>query len=141
MTHALTLRAVPVLGADTRDWLARIKQTYGPSGTSETEDDLFRLVRGAPLVVVDDLGAERDTEWGRDRLLTLIESRYDAMRPILVSTNCDLDELADRVGARITSRLIEMCRIQALVASDFRHTRHPGTWNPSGPEVARDDEA
>lgn len=123
VTHALTAQMVPVLGSDTQHWLARIQETFDQSGA--TEADLLRLVRGAPLVVFDDLGAERDTEWSRDRLLALIEIRYDVMRPVLVSTNYDLDALRKRLGPRITSRLIEMCRMQKIAASDFRHMCSP----------------
>lgn len=123
ITHALTDRGTPVLGSDTVQWLSRIQQTYGTGGVSEA--DLFRAVRSAPLVVFDDLGAERVTEWSLDRLYSLIETRYDSMRPVLVSTNYDLDELSDRVGMRLTSRLIEMCTVQAVAAEDFRHTQNP----------------
>lgn len=76
----------------------------------------FRTVR---YLVIDDLGAERLTTWGADRLYEVLNTRYNAQLPVIVTTNLDLGRLAqrwnaqlgDESGDRLINRLIDCCAV------------------------------
>jgi DNA replication protein DnaC len=74
----------------------------------------------ADALVLDDLCAEKGTEYVSDRLYAIINGRYDAMRPLIVTSNLDSKELIATLGSRIYSRLGEMCEIVHMPASDYR---------------------
>ena len=88
--------------------LADIKETY--------EDDARALVRRAvrrlcevDLLHIDDLGAEKRTEWVLEQLYSIINERWQNERSIVVTTNLGVDELREQIGVRTVSRLEEMC--------------------------------
>jgi len=62
------------------------------------------------FVVLDDLGAERTTDWVQEELFLLVNSRYEAKLPTVVTTNCTPEELVEKVGQRTADRLKEMCK-------------------------------
>lgn len=103
------------------DFLARLRDSYG-GDTSYDEMDMIDLVSRVDFLVLDDLGAEKPTDWMRDRLYNIINRRYETNRPVLVTTNLiDIDELEEHVGKRIVSRLCEMCQIcDHFPADDWR---------------------
>lgn len=91
-----------------RDWLA--KRRYAIS-THEPPD--LRPLH-VPILALDDVGAERPTDWARDELAQLVEERYQHQRPTIVTSNYDPAELAKRlghddlvIGQRIVSRLCD----------------------------------
>ena len=110
------------------DLLRSIRAGY----SSKVEDDgLFMLVRGAPLLVLDDLGAERvvrsgqeGTSWVQEQLFILINYRYERMLPTIITSNYRIDELTQMLGARITSRLWEMTTGVLLGGVDVRKCRY-----------------
>jgi DNA replication protein DnaC len=61
------------------------------------------------LLHVDDVGAENRTDWALEQLYSIINSRYEDERSILITTNLQPDELAEQIGVRTVSRLVEMC--------------------------------
>lgn len=73
-------------------------------------DEIDRLV-SVRLLVIDDLGAERDSSYGLEKVYTVIDGRYSAKRPMVVTTNLGREELHNGgIGyGRITSRLLERC--------------------------------
>jgi len=71
-------------------------------------DFLDRLAQ-VDLLHIDDLGAERKTEWVVEQLYTLINARYEANRSMLVTSNLDPHQLEAQLGERIVSRLEGMC--------------------------------
>lgn len=90
-----------------------------PVGLISKGQTLEQLI-DAPLTVLDDLGAERPTEWVRERLYVIINERYENERPLLVTSNLTLDRLAETVGPRVASRLAEMCEQIGLAGRDRR---------------------
>lgn len=74
----------------------------------------------ARMLVIDDLGAEKPTEWVRERLYEIVNARYEAVRPILVTTNLSPQQLEQRIGARVTGRLVEMCELVELTGPNRR---------------------
>lgn len=92
----------------------------GYSSPNEDADKLVRLAEEAPLLVLDDLGAEKPSDWVREQLYVIINRRYENMLPTIVTTNCSTQELVDRVGQRTVSRLIEMTTPYKITAKDYR---------------------
>ncbi len=72
------------------------------------------------LLILDDLGAEKPTEWVRERMYEIVNQRYEWMRPIIVTSNLSPAQLAKQVGQRVASRLMEMCEVVELDGRDRR---------------------
>ncbi len=70
----------------------------------------FARAKLAPLLALDDLGSENPKDWVRDRLYTLLNARWNANMPLLVTTNCTPQVIAERIGAAGVSRLSGLCR-------------------------------
>jgi len=95
-----------------------IKQSFG-----DEEKNAYHLVnraKKASLLILDDLGAEKPSEWVREQLYVIINRRYEDMLPTIVTTNCTTAELVERLGERTVSRLIEMTDTYKIMADDYR---------------------
>ena len=90
------------------DLLRDIRATF-QQDSDLTEDDLIEQVTSVDLLVFDDVGAENMTDFVKDRFYLIINERYEGCKPIIVTTNLDVDSLENRLGQRIVSRLMEMC--------------------------------
>ena len=97
-----------------------LERLRGPSALEMPS--VLRAMTQADVVVWDDLGAEKPTEWTLDRLYLLLDARYEAEKPLLVTSNWTPSALEDRVGARIVSRLLEMGPVWEVAGGDFRVT-------------------
>ena len=78
------------------------------SGRNEVVDRLCRY----PLLIIDDFGMERGTEYALEQIYNIVDSRYRSRKPLIVTTNLTLDEIRhpqDTAHARIYDRLLEMC--------------------------------
>ena len=83
---------------------------------------IARLCR-APLLILDDFGMERGTEYGLEQVYNVIDSRYRSRKPLIVTTNLSLQELQhpqDTAHARIYDRLLEMCAPIRFSGENFR---------------------
>ncbi len=111
--HTVAIYSMPTL-------LRQIRSTYGDD--SETTDvALLERLATVDLLHLDDVGAERMTPWVAELLYSLVNSRYEEEKAILLTTNIrELDELGDQIGKRTTSRLVEMCEQIPLLGSDHR---------------------
>jgi DNA replication protein DnaC len=88
--------------------LADIKETYEDERTTSYMN-LFKRLTSVDLLHLDDLGAERRTEWVLEQLYSIINERWQDQRSIIVTTNLDVVDLREQVGARTVSRLVEIC--------------------------------
>lgn len=111
---------------DTRTLLSTIRSTFNPV-TRTSEADVLGRVMAAELLVLDDLGAERTTDWVADTMNLIVNTRYNDRRPTIFTSNyedtddeSDLDSLRVRVGFRMHSRLREMCEFLQYDGPDFR---------------------
>lgn len=84
---------------------------------SETE---FRRYAHARLLLVDDLGAAKSSEWTEEINFRLVNHRYENQLPTLLTSNVLPKQLADRLGDRVASRLIEMCDRAVITGTDRR---------------------
>ena len=78
-------------------------------GSEEGKLDLLDRLGTVDLLHIDDVGAEHTSEWVLEQLYSIVNTRYEEQRSIVVTTNLQPDELAKQIGARTVSRLIEMC--------------------------------
>ena len=72
------------------------------------------------LVVLDDLGAEKTSDWVSETLYIIINGLYENMKKIIVTTNCNSTELIEKAGPRIVSRLMEMTKVVKISSKDRR---------------------
>jgi DNA replication protein DnaC len=111
---------------DVRDLLRVIRSTYNPV-VRTAEMDILRPVMSADLLVLDDLGAEKPSEWVEETMNLIVNTRYNERRPTIFTTNyedlpdeTELDSLKVRVGFRLHSRLHEMCEFLEYDGGDYR---------------------
>ena len=111
---------------DTRDLLRVIRSTYNPL-VRTAEMDILRPVMDADLLVLDDMGSEKTSEWVEETMNLIVNTRYNERRHTIFTSNYDDtpdDEdpncLKARIGFRIHSRLHEMCDFLEFDGADFR---------------------
>lgn len=101
--------------------LARIRRTYDAEPGGDSYLDFFERLTSVDLLHIDDLGAEKRSDWVLEQLYALINERYETQRSVLITTNLPHDELEDQIGRRTVSRLTEMCDEVPMFGSDRRY--------------------
>ena len=121
---------------DYHELLREIRNSYDPA-TAFTEYEVLEPIINMEVLLLDDLGAWRITDWMNDTLFYILNKRYLATRPTLITTNYpdreptarELSEvdstlrreyLVDRIGLRLRSRLLEGCAVIRLEGQDVR---------------------
>jgi len=107
----------PVLFVVVPDLLDHLRATYRP--TSEVAyDERFEQVRTAPLLILDDLGTQSTTPWAQEKLYQIINYRYNARLPTVITTNRELEE----IDLRLRSRLVDpqLTTLVHIRAPDYR---------------------
>ena len=107
IANALLDKGVPVLMTNFARLLNKLTDMY--SGDRNAYIDSFKKY---PLMIIDDLGMERDSEFAREQVFSVIDSRYRSQLPMIVTTNLSLEELKDTTDlskARIYDRVMERC--------------------------------
>ncbi|MFN8062687.1 MAG: ATP-binding protein [Vicinamibacterales bacterium] len=132
LAECLRTRGARGMFYDTRDLLRVIRSTYDPT-VKTTEIEVLRPVMTVDLLVLDDLGAEKTSEWVEETLNLIVNTRYNDRRTTIFTSNyddnpdvTDPDSLTCRVGLRMRSRLHEMCEFLHLDGADFREA--PRNW-------------
>jgi DNA replication protein DnaC len=122
IANALIKENQAVLFSVVPDLLDQIRFTYDSSRQVEySEQDLVETARQVPLLVLDDLGAHNYTEWAQNKLYSILNYRLNNYLPTVITTNISLAELEQYLGARSTSRIIQMCNpYRLLVDMDIR---------------------
>jgi len=92
-------------------------------GFESNGSNLFDEIVNTEVLVLDDLGAEKPSQWVEEQLFILINTRYENELQTIITTNCTLEQLTERLGERIVSRLLEMCVGILLTGKDFRKER------------------
>lgn len=122
----LTERGFTCLFYEFGTLLKEIQDSYN-SNTKTSELAVLAPVLNAEVLVLDELGASKPTDWVRDTMAHIINSRYNDQRLTIFTTNYlddrsrERDEtLEDRIGVRLRSRLYEMCKTVELSGIDFR---------------------
>jgi DNA replication protein DnaC len=124
--HGLIDKGVPCLFYEFGALLKEIQDSYNAvSNTSEMR--VLAPVYQAEVLVLDELGASKPTDWVRDTMMNIIGKRYNDKKLTIFTTNyldarrAPTDEtLEDRVGVRLRSRLYEMCKTVQIEGEDYR---------------------
>jgi DNA replication protein DnaC len=132
------------LFCDYRELLKEIQASYNPASES-TEMKILEPIRTVEILVLDDLGASKPSDWVRDIVGIVLNARYNENRTTIITTNyldnpategeatrlasgkliapIREDALEQRIGSRMRSRLYEMCRTVEVYAPDFRREK------------------
>jgi DNA replication protein DnaC len=82
---------------------------------------ILQEAQGMDILLIDDIGAERVTDYTRDQLHLLLDHRYANELPVIVTSNKETPEaLLAHLGPRLYSRLAEMCKVVSVVGGDYR---------------------
>jgi DNA replication protein DnaC len=113
--HSVAIYSMPRL-------LARIRRTYDAEAGEQSYLEFFERLTSVDLLHLDDLGAEKRTDWVLEQLYAIVNERYEAGRSILLTSNLNQVDLAEQIGPRTVSRLGEMCehRMLPLNGEDMR---------------------
>lgn len=115
------LGALPGLGwvaASFADFTASLRPRQGVDAEAQME-----RYRSAGVLLLDDIGAAKGSEWVEEVAYRLIDHRYNLMLPTIYATNLTPESLRDVLGDRIASRLAETCRRVVLDGPDLRRGR------------------
>jgi len=122
---------------DFHELIREIKSSYDPE-TKTTELQVLEPVVEMDVLLLDDLGAWKMTDWMNDTLFYILNSRYMAKRPTIITTNYQdvtreeaiaadslrrKEFLVERIGQRLRSRLMEMCLVVRMQGADHRQAR------------------
>ncbi len=112
----------PVLFVVVPDLLDHLRATYSPQ-SDVTYDELFEQVRMTPLLILDDLGTQSSTPWAQEKLFQLLNYRYNAHLPTVITTNQRLEDL----DPRLRSRLLDVSLVdhRRIMAPDYRAGKNP----------------
>ncbi|HEX8846367.1 MAG TPA: ATP-binding protein [Pyrinomonadaceae bacterium] len=124
--RGLIEKGIPCLFYEFGTLLKEIQNSYNPvSQTSELK--VLAPVFEAEVLVLDELGASKPTDWVRDTMMQIINTRYNDRKLTIFTTNyldgrrTERDEtLEDRIGVRLRSRLFEMCKTVQIEGEDYR---------------------
>jgi DNA replication protein DnaC len=120
-------KQIPVKFMRIVDLLLEIRKTFDENETwkAENESELLRKYALVPLLVLDDIGSEKITDWVRQVLYHVIDERWIEARPIIVTSNLTLEELEARLGERIASRIAGIARLIEMKDHDYRIKSNP----------------
>jgi len=124
---------------DYQNLLDRIRQSYN-AAAGAADKQAYRAALDTDVILLDDLGSHRVTDWVEDTVTAIINHRYNARKALIVTTNLPdpelgdkitekdatsghynvKDTLADRIGSRARSRLYEICKVVQINAKDYR---------------------
>jgi DNA replication protein DnaC len=100
--------------------LARIRRTYDSAPGGDSYLSFFEQLTSVDLLHLDDLGAEKRSDWVLEQLYALVNERYEAQRSIVITTNLQHEELEEQIGPRTVSRLAQMCDEVEILGEDRR---------------------
>jgi DNA replication protein DnaC len=118
--HSVAIYSVPHL-------LAEIRDTYDRDPGERSYMDFFNRLAAVDLLHLEDVGAEKQTDWVLEQLYSLINERYEQQRSILVTTNLPFEKLEEQIGQRTASRIVEMCGDPVLLYGEDRRI----AWDPA----------
>jgi len=96
--------------------LSELKSSY----EDKTSDELISDIKHCTLLVIDDFGAEKTTDWVLETYFEIIDYRYANLYPTIIATNLTDIEIKQKLSERIMSRIYESCKGIKLTGKDYR---------------------
>jgi DNA replication protein DnaC len=106
----------PAMFVPVPDLLDHLRATFNPNSPT-TYDRRFEQVRATPLLVLDDLGTQASTPWAQEKLYQLLNHRYNAGLPTVITTANYLNEIDPRLSSRMLDT--RLCTIHAITAPSY----------------------
>jgi DNA replication protein DnaC len=122
--HVHRLKSLFMIVPDLLDYL---REAFNPR-SEVTYDERFETIRSVPLLVLDDLGTENATTWAREKLYQIVNHRYNAQLPTVITTNQELESIDERIRSRISD--VGLTRRVVLDAPDYRRRGQPPAARP-----------
>lgn len=97
--------------------LNRIRESFNNRYEGDYIDE---LMNSKGLLIVDDIGSERLTDWVAEQFYLIVNRKYNDMKPVVFTSNFNIADLSQRVGERVASRIVEMCEVRQLGGEDRR---------------------
>ena len=122
VTQALTDRGISVLFGTSVEHFDKIKEDFDNTGINR----YVAKMKAANVLVIDDLGKEKKSDWTKQVLFDVVNFRYEHKLPIIITTNLvsedgkDFSALANHVEGAVYSRICEMCNIVVTKGDDYR---------------------
>ena len=113
VSHLIREKSVPAI------FITAI-ELFGLLRDFDNQKERLKKIKNVPLLVLDDLGKEKITDWNREKLFEIVNARYEDYLSIIITTNDNPRELECNVGEAIYSRLCEMCSLVVMKGKDFR---------------------
>ncbi len=101
------------------DLLKKIKNTFG-KGNTESEEKILKALNICDLLIIDDIGAEKTSEWVQEIIFLIIDNRYRRNKPVMATSNLEPKELAGQIGKRSYDRIVEISQSIENKASSYR---------------------
>lgn len=127
IANKLIENGIPVIYGTLINLLAELRNSYD-TDNDISEMEIIKLYEKVDLLIIDDLGKEKPSEWGLEKLFTIINSRYENNLPVIITTNYNQNSLVQRLSINgeeetaksIISRLYEMCYLVKIDDIDHR---------------------
>lgn len=117
IANKMIKRGVPTVFVNVVDILDKIKSNFGDNKAVQEIKD---TIHNADLLILDDMGAEQNSEWAEKILYLIIDGRYNNRKPFIITTNLNVEELCIKVGVRTWDRMQEVCTIVENKANSYR---------------------
>lgn len=117
------LRAAVTLAGVSWECVTYADFTAALRPNAKDPDKALKTFRGADLLLLDDLGTAKHSEWVEEITYRLLNGRYESMKPSIFTTNVPSGQLREALGDRIASRLGETCQRVVLKGEDRRRPR------------------
>lgn len=89
--------------------LQKIRNTFN-NNNRETENEIMKALHTCDLLIIDDIGAEKITDWVEDVIFRIVDGRYTRKKQIFITSNLSPEDLGKKIGFRSMDRLTEMCQ-------------------------------
>lgn len=106
------------------DWPTFLRERKAAMGNQIRLDAQLDVIQSAPVLCIDELARERETQWTEDVLDEVIEARYQSNKTTIIASNAKPDAFEQYMGPRLYSRLISMARIVEFRGVDQRRATH-----------------
>lgn len=106
--------------SEVENWVDFLFELKEKMGKTEGMRHIISEITNKRYCFIDDLGAERDTEWGQEMLYLVINRIYNKKNILFLTTNLSVEELATKYGERIIDRLSDICEIVEMPSTNYR---------------------
>ncbi len=116
----------PALFVVVPEFLDHLRSTFRPE-SEVSYDQVFEKVKTTPLLVLDDFGEQSTTPWAKEKLYQVLNYRYNAQLPTVITTRYSLDEIMQKLDSSISSRLVDhkISNPLNIIAPDYRGETRP----------------